>query len=168
MNCEEIQVVQSIYEHQQKVGAVMLKVINELIHRALTHDASKFTTQQLRDNLVTLPDKWKIQEAGHGYHSPEQGEHRKRFAQEIHRHRSAHPHHPEHFGNDVNKMNLIDLMEMLCDWYVASPDIDQSIHENSRDYKIDPHISQILKNTARKLKEIVPIEEEESITVSNS
>ena len=72
----------------------------------------------------------------------------------------AHPHHPEHSPNGVNDMNLIDLMEMLCDWYVAAPDIDQSIHENSRDYKIDPHITQILKNTARKLKEIASIEEE--------
>ena len=167
MNCEEIQVVQTIYEHQQKVGAVMQKVISELINRALKHDDSKFTTQQLRDNLVTLPDKWNLQKQDYGYHSPEQEEHRKRFAQEIHRHRSAHPHHPEHFPNGVNDMNLMDLMEMLCDWYVASPDIDQSIHENSRDYKIDPHISQILKNTARKLKEMVPIEEERSITVSN-
>ena len=157
MNSEEIRVVQSIYEHQQKVGAVMLKVINELIDRALKHDDSKFTTQQIRDNLVTLPDKWKLQQQGHDYHSPEQKEHRRRFAQEIHRHRSAHPHHPEHFPNGVNDMNLIDLIEMLCDWYASAPDIDQSICENSCDYKIDPHITQILKNTARKLKEIVPI-----------
>ena len=160
MTEQEIQVVQTIYEHQQKVGAVMQKVISELMDRALKHDDSKFTTQQLRDNLVTLPDKWGIQAEGHGYHSPEQEEHRKRFAPEIHRHRSAHPHHPEHFGNDVNKMNLIDLMEMLCDWYASAPDIDQSIDENSCDYKIDPHITQILKNTARKLKEIAPIDEE--------
>ena len=160
MNSEEIRVVQAIYEHQQKVGSVMQKVICELMDRALKHDDSKFATQQLRDNLVTLPDKWKLQQQGHGYHSPEQEEHRKRFAPEIHRHRSAHPHHPEHFGNNVNKMDLIDLMEMLCDWYVAAPDIDQSIRENSRDYKIDPHISQILKNTARKLKEIAPIDKE--------
>ena len=160
MTEQEFKVINTIYEHQQKVGSVMLKVINELIHRALTHDASKFTTQQLRDNLVTLPDKWRLQQQGHGYHSPEQEEHRKKFAPEIHRHRNAHPHHPEHSPNGVNDMNLIDLMEMLCDWYVAAPDIDQSIRENSRDYEIDPHITQILKNTARKLKEIAPTEEE--------
>ena len=168
MTEQEFKVITAIHEHSQKVGELVLKVCAELMHRALTHDFSKFSAQELEDNFKALPDKWKIQEAGHDYHSPEQGEHRKKFAPAIHRHRSAHPHHPEHFPNGVNDMNLMDLMEMLCDWYVASPDIDQSIHENSRDYKIDPHISQILKNTARKLKEMVPIEEEGSITVSNS
>lgn len=156
MNNEEIKIVQVIYEHQQQVGGVMLKVISELMTRALTHDSSKFTTQQLKDNLITLPDKWKIQAAGHGYHSPQQKEHRQKFAPEIDRHRSAHPHHPEHFGNDVNKMDLIDLLEMLCDWYVSAPDIDQSIGENSGDYNIDPHIRQLLENTASRLKEIAP------------
>ena len=70
MTEQEFKVINTIYEHQQKVGSVMLKVINELIHRALTHDASKFTTQQLRDNLVTLPDKWRLQQQDHGYQAP--------------------------------------------------------------------------------------------------
>ena len=161
MNCEEIQVVQTIYEHQQKVGAVMQKVISELIDRALKHDDSKFTTQQLRDNLVTLPDKWRLQQQGHKYESSEMEQHKERFATEIHRHRSAHPHHPEHFLNGVNDMNLIDLIEMMCDWYASAPNnIDSSISANSGYHNIDPHIAHILKNTARKLKEIAPTEEE--------
>ena len=159
MTSEEIRVVQSIYEHQQKVASVMRQVIHELVTRALTHDASKFTTQELRDNLVTLPDKWELQTKGHGYHSPEQEQHRARFAAEIARHRKANRHHPEYHVNGVNDMDLIDLIEMLCDWYVSASDIDQSIRENSQDYEIPPHISRILENTASKLKEIAPIEE---------
>lgn len=160
MNCEEIKVVQFIYEHQQKVAAVIRQVIQELIARALTHDASKFTTQELKDNLVTLPDKWGLLAEGHGYHSPEQEQHRARFTAEIARHRKAHRHHPEYHADGVNDMDLIDLIEMICDWYVSAPDIDQSIRKNSEDYEIDPHISRILENTASKLKKIAPVGEE--------
>ena len=156
MTEQEFKVINTIQEHSQNVGAVVLKVCEELMRRALTHDASKLSAQELEDNFKALPDKWRIQAQGHGYHSDEQEKHRKKFAAEIHRHRSTHPHHPEYFGNDVNKMNLIDLIEMLCDWYVSSVDIDESIRENSSEYKIDPHISQILENTALTLKEIAP------------
>ena len=158
MNSEDIRVVQFIHEHQQQVGAIMRKVINKLIHRALTHDASKFTTQELEDNLKALPDKWRLETEGHDYFSPPMDAHRETFASVIARHRKNNRHHPEYHGNRVEPMNLIDLIEMICDWYVACKtsggDIYESISNNSDKYHISDQLRQILTNTACKLEDI--------------
>jgi hypothetical protein len=29
-------------------------------------------------------------------------------------------HHPEHFENGINGMNLLDVIEMVCDWKAAA------------------------------------------------
>lgn len=56
----------------------------------------------------------------------------------------------------INGMNLIDLIEMICDWKAASErhadgDIFKSIEINSKRFNITPQLKQILLNTAKSL-----------------
>lgn len=64
-------------------------------------------------------------------------------------------HHPEHFDNGIEGMNLVDLLEMLCDWKSATQNNDQkpgnlkkSIEIGVKKYNISPQLVKILYNTA--------------------
>ena len=64
-------------------------------------------------------------------------------------------HHPEHFPNGIEGMNLVDLLEMLCDWKSATEnhpqhpgDLKNSFAVATKKYKISPQLNQILYNTA--------------------
>lgn len=62
-------------------------------------------------------------------------------------------HHPEHHKNGLMDMNLVDIIEMLCDWKAATErmrngNIRDSITINARRYGIGDELLRILRNTA--------------------
>lgn len=68
-------------------------------------------------------------------------------------HYSINRHHPEHFANGINGMNLIDVLEMICDWKAASErhadgDIFRSIEINQNRFGYSDDLKNILINTA--------------------
>lgn len=74
-------------------------------------------------------------------------------------HYATYRHHPEHFQNGINDMNLIDIVEMLADWKAASErqkdgNLLLSIEKNAKRFNIDDQLKQILINTAKTLDEI--------------
>ena len=63
-------------------------------------------------------------------------------------------HHPEHFEDGANGMTLIDLVEMLCDWYAATKkhedgNLARSLVVNEKRFKISPQLTKIFENTAK-------------------
>ena len=61
-------------------------------------------------------------------------------------------HHPEHFENGIDGMNIIDLIEMLCDWKAATMrhndgDIRKSIELNTERFNLSPQLKNILLNS---------------------
>ena len=63
-------------------------------------------------------------------------------------------HHPEHYKNGINGMNLFDLLEMVCDWKVASStyangNIKRSLEINRKRHNIDKQLFNILCNTVK-------------------
>lgn len=60
-------------------------------------------------------------------------------------------HHPEHFPNKVNDMNIVDLFEMLCDWFAASLNSDttfiQGLDMNCQKYELPEMLQNIFRNT---------------------
>ena len=62
--------------------------------------------------------------------------------------------HPEHFPNGILDMNLIDIVEMLCDWKAASErqedgNLLKSIEQNAERFGYDDQLKQIFINTAK-------------------
>jgi hypothetical protein len=62
-------------------------------------------------------------------------------------------HHPEHFENGIRGMNLIDVLEMLCDWRSstlrhADGDIFKSIEINQKRFGYSDELKQLFVNTA--------------------
>ena len=136
------------YEHIALVRAYMLAMANELIRRAHVHDDSK-----LRSPEVEVFDEFtpKLRELTYG--SPEYHEARHAMGEGLLHHYAFNDHHPEHHGNGIGGMHLVQLLEMVCDWMAATyrmadGDIHRSIEQNAERFDYGPELTGLLHRTA--------------------
>jgi hypothetical protein len=144
-------VIRSTAAHIRRVGTLMAFCTTDLNHRAVIHDASKWS-----------PEEWPYFEeatpklAGLTYGSDEYRASLRAIRPAIDHHNAANSHHPEHHADGIDGMSLLDLLEMLCDWKAAGERhadgcIERSIEHNRERFKISPQLEKILWNTARDL-----------------
>ena len=135
--------------HIETVRNVLNEVIRALLNRSEQHDQSK-----LQDPERQMFDEWTEKLRGVTYGSPEYkamtAEMRKTALQH---HYDNNRHHPEHHPNGYKDMNLIDIVEMFCDWYAAGKrhndgDIYKSINIQKQKLGFSDDLEVILKNTA--------------------
>jgi hypothetical protein len=114
------------------------------------HDASKLKSPE-KDGF----DKYTPMLAKMEYNSPE---YKKCLAElkdpYLNHHYANNSHHPEHFENGIDGMNLYDLIEMLCDWKAAvkrnkNGNIYKSLEINKSRFKISNQLYNILLNTIK-------------------
>ena len=67
----------------------------------------------------------------------------------IETHHRQYRHHPEYFEHGIDDMNLVDLIEMLCDWAAAGADIEKSLKMNRGKYCISPQLMNLIENTIK-------------------
>lgn len=139
-------------KHQQAVNTLMQLIANNLSMRGVKHDWSKFNEEaypvfaELTSSLRSIE-----------YGSDEYKESLKKGGKAIKNHQKSEAHHPEHFAHGINSMTLMDLIEMICDWYAATlrhetGDIVKSININKTRFNISEQLAQILHNTADRIK----------------
>lgn len=136
-------------EHIKQVNAYLLNFISELAIRARDHDASKLEAPEKPAFDKATP---KLKALTYG--SEEYEDSKRLLGQALSHHYEHNPHHPEFHKNGVDDMTLIDLLEMLADWKAATlrhkdGDLYNSIHINSKRFKISGQLAQILLNTAK-------------------
>lgn len=146
--------LRDIKQHIALVQQFMHRATDELTHRADTHDASKCeepersifqTGMQKRDSVP--------------YGSPEYHTHMKDVQVALDHHYAHNRHHPEHHICGVRDMNLMDLLEMLCDWMAASlkstdgdlAELRRVIDINQERFGYSDELRGILHNTAAHL-----------------
>lgn len=66
-------------------------------------------------------------------------------------HYERNSHHPEFYDNGINGMDLLDLVEMKCDWIAAGrrnkdSSMENSIKFNKERFKISDQLCKILSN----------------------
>lgn len=147
---------QELRKHVWNVQALMNSCIVHLISRAHSHDYSKIEDVEKEAFIKYAPELNRTQ-----YGSPEYEEIVKKAEEAASFHHKHNNHHPEHFRNGIQGMDLMGLTEMLCDWIAAtkrSPggNIFRSIDINQRKYGYSEDVKKILINTARKLMEAQP------------
>ena len=135
-------------KHIAFVGKLLNRVVNDLLLRAEKHDQSKLASPE-----VEIFSEYTARLAACTYGSPEYEEFRKCLGPALQHHYANNRHHPEYFKDGVNEMNLLDLVEMLCDWKASSSrhndgNIRKSIEINSNRFGISPQLTKILENTA--------------------
>ena len=139
------------YAHITEVRHRLFQCIRELMTRAHVHDASKLSepersvfdeyTPKLRDSTYGS-DEYKAFLEGMG--------------EGLRHHYRVNDHHPEHFANGVDDMDLLQVVEMLCDWKAATMrhadgDLARSIVQNSERFGYGAQFERLLMNTARNL-----------------
>ncbi|QLE46427.1 hypothetical protein FD723_40155 (plasmid) [Nostoc sp. C052] len=135
------------WQHIFLIQKLLAKMQIELMNRQFTHDQSKMRSPEVEDfteygnNMRTLT-----------YGSPEYFANLGKMRDTVAHHYAHNRHHPEFFADGVNGMNLIDLIELICDWYASSllhddGNIEKSIEISSKRFNISPEITKILINT---------------------
>lgn len=123
---------------------------DELTDRKLNHDRSKLEEPEKHEFDIWTP---RINEAQLGTPMYEY------FLKELHKaldhHYRYNRHHPEHFGNGINGMTIMDLTEMLCDWCATSDrhegsNIYDSIDILQKRFKYSTPMKKVLSNTVEK------------------
>lgn len=107
--------MQNILDHKRKVGYYLQRVVSALFERAVLHDYSKFTPQEFPQYAAALP---RFEKSAYG--SEEYKVCCRAIKPAIEHHFRVNSHHPEHYPNGVNDMDLLDVVEMVCDWIAAS------------------------------------------------
>jgi len=141
-------------KHIKNVSLLIDHVIHDLCWRQADHDRSKLEETE-SEGFAEVTDLLK----GLTYGSDEYKEtlvHMKPF---LDHHYENNDHHPEHFENGVTDMNLMQIIEMLCDWKAATlrhanGDIMKSIDINTKRFGMSEQLAQILRNTVPYLEQI--------------
>lgn len=139
-------------KHIHNVRDFLHKVSAEIFKRTLNHDKSKLDSpeKEFFDNLT--------KELGDiEYGSEEYNQSLQELRPALEHHYAQNSHHPEHYSNGIRGMNLIDLIEMLCDWKASilrnrNGNIEHSIEINQDRFQYTDELKQILLNTLKILK----------------
>jgi hypothetical protein len=141
-------------KHIEKVRKYIRIITDKLTTRGVNHDAAKLDSPEV-EIFAEHTDAL----SATTYGSPEYQQHLDAMKPALDHHYAAYRHHPEHFQNGINDMNLIDLVEMLADWKAASErqhngNLLTSIEQNAVRFKMSDQLKQILLNTAKTLDEV--------------
>lgn len=139
--------------HIENVRKYIKFITDKLTERGIEHDRSKLESPELETFTEFTA---KLSETTYG--SDEYNANLKAMEPALQHHYANNRHHPEHFANGVNDMNLIDIVEMLCDWKAASlrhndGNLLKSVELNATRFGYGDQLKQILINTAKLFEE---------------
>ena len=135
--------------HIEAVRNFINVVISELLKKQEQHDQSKLEPPE-----VDIFDKYTPKLKNCTYGSEEYKQNMKGMKVAIDHHNGCNRHHPEHHTLGIQDMNLIDLIEMICDWKAASlrhadGDIMKSLAINMDRFGYSEDLYQVFANTVR-------------------
>ena len=141
-------------KHIEKVRKYLRILTDKITTRGVNHDAAKLESPEV-EIFAEHTERLKDLE----YNSEEYKQHLAAMKPALEHHYATYRHHPEHFANGINDMNLIDLCEMLADWKAAAErqnngNLLTSIEQNAVRFKMSDQLKQILLNTAKTLDEV--------------
>lgn len=134
--------------HINEVQRLIHIVVTHLLKRGERHDQSKHSEAE-----APIFDEFTAKLKDTTYGSPEYKSYLEAMKPALDHHYASNRHHPEHFENGIDGMNLFDLLEMFVDWYAATKrhadgNIWKSIEINAERFNLSPQLMAILENTA--------------------
>ena len=147
----EQKIIDTINKHRKRVFDLMAKISQDVMQRGNDHDLSKYDETELPTYARVIEEFEKCPYGSVGYWRAKDS-----LGDTVKHHHEKNRHHPEHFHNGIDGMNLVDLLEMLCDWKSATQnhpehpgDMQNSIKIAIEKYKISPQLAQVLYNTMK-------------------
>jgi hypothetical protein len=137
----------STKEHIDEVRKHLRIIVGDLLERGDNHDH-----QKLEEPEFEVFTKFTKRLKDITYGSEEYMNCIQEMMPALEHHYSVSPHHPEYYQNGIDGMNLVDLVEMFCDWWASSKrhsngNIMNSLDINKERFNICPQLLSILKNT---------------------
>lgn len=134
------------YEHIRMVQHKINGVIKELINRAEDHDKSKLVSPEV-EIFGNAPDLSTME-----YNSPAYKESLAQIKPALDHHYANNRHHPQYFKKGIDDMNVLDIVEMLCDWASSckrnkNGNLRKSIETNADRFGMSPQLVRILENS---------------------
>lgn len=151
MTISECQV--ETWKHIENVRKYIRSFVDKLTTRGVEHDRAKLASPE-----VELFTKYTPKLASTTYGSEAYTKFLNELQPALNHHYATYRHHPEHFKNGINDMNLLDVVEMICDWKAATlrqkdGNLLKSIEINAQRFGFDEQFTQILLNTAKMFDE---------------
>jgi hypothetical protein len=139
-------------KHIDRVQELLFIIKKKLGIRGQMHDRSKLFSPE-KEVFDEMTPRLKSLEYG----SEEYKASLKAMKQALDHHYANNRHHVEFHSNGIEDMNLIDVVEMLCDWKAASErhetgNIMESIRINTERFGLEPQVVLLLENTIRDLE----------------
>lgn len=133
--------------HIERVRNLLNLVIIEMLQRQEEHDQSKLVSPEVEAFTAKTQDL-----AASTFGSSEYEKNKQDIDSAIQHHYAKNRHHPEHFKNGIRDMNLVDLIEMFCDWKASSErhndgNLRKSIEHNAKRFNMSPDLVEIFENT---------------------
>lgn len=141
-------------KHIENVRHFIKIFTDKLTNRGIKHDKCKLETPEV-EIFAEYTTKLKDTEYG----SEEYNTYLKEMNKALEHHYANSRHHPEHFEKGIDDMNLVDIVEMLCDWKAASMrqlngNLLKSIETNAKRFGYDDQLKHIFMNTAKLFDEV--------------
>ncbi len=133
-------------EHIRNVRNLLNKFANVLQYKGSNHDQSKLEEPEVYGwAAMDLEPRYE-------YGTPEYYDKIRRYSDVFFHHYMVNSHHPEHFANPEKEMTLIDMIEMLCDWFAYKEDVPlnegkQLISDQCKRFNFSKTIKNLLTNT---------------------
>ena len=143
---------QDTLDHIQAVRDLLQIMSTALTVRGQVHDESK-----LHPPEKEIFDEYTPKLKDTTYGSDEYKQYLEEMKVGLECHYANNSHHTEHYSDGIAGMDLLDLVELFCDWLAASKrhtdgDIRRSIEQNKERFGISDQLVSILHNTVTTLE----------------
>lgn len=134
--------------HIARVRHFLGLCLDDLYDRSESHDKSKLESPEKEYFDIATP---KLKDLKYG--TPEYKASTEELKPALEHHYKHNDHHPQYHGEEgINGMNLLSLIEMLCDWRASTErgkegDIRKSLEINAQRFGISKQLNKILLNT---------------------
>lgn len=134
-------------EHIKHVSTGINKFCCVMLDRANNHDNSK-----LENPEKPIFDKYTHELQRYAYGTKEYMDNLKNLDVALEHHYKNNSHHPQHYENGVDGMDLFDIVELFYDWRAAilrskDGNFEKSLVVNEKRFNIAPQLIQIFRNT---------------------
>ncbi|MDZ5711644.1 DUF5662 family protein [Jeotgalibacillus haloalkalitolerans] len=149
MRYTEEDCIRDTTQHIHEVRKQLSRVIVDLTERGRVHDLSKLKSPELEVFTEYTP---KLRESTYG--SDEYKENLAGMQVALQHHYESNSHHPEHYEDGIKGMDLLDIIEMFCDWKAATlrhadGNLNKSIEINQKRFGYSNDLAQIFKNSVK-------------------
>lgn len=154
---DQLLLVKSVITHKLVIIKLLDFIIYELLNRGLVHDDSKLKEPESK----IFSSNIRIFNEIVNYHYIRDSEIENELELSIEDgkqlHYNSNSHHPEHYGElGINGMDLIDLVEMVCDWlgsherYKNIEEVEKMLSIQYKRFGIDEQLGKIISNSVKK------------------